>query len=99
MRHTKAALLLFGFGLMLGFILVVGGVDGFGWVASAIMVLALLLLPPALLADGRGLAVRAWLARLPRHRGRKPRGRARPTPSRRSKVRPATCAPRRRPGR
>jgi hypothetical protein len=79
LRYTKAALLLFGLGLALGFAIVVGGFDGFGWIASALMALGLVLLPPALLADGKGLAVRAWLARLPRRRRRKPRAKPRTT--------------------
>ena len=83
LRYTKAALLLFGLGLTLGFVLVVGGFDGFGWAASALMALGLVLLPPALVADGKGLAVRAWLARLPRRRGRKKRrAKSRTSPAR-----------------
>ncbi|HEX5453894.1 MAG TPA: hypothetical protein VFX06_08890 [Stellaceae bacterium] len=89
LRYTRAALLLFGLGLALGFIVVVGELGRFGRVASVLMVLGLLALMPAFAADLRALALRAWAA-MRRPRGRKaarPRGKARakgkPSPARR----------------
>jgi hypothetical protein len=58
MRYTKTALMVFGLGLVLGFVVVViGGYPRLERVASAVMALGLVALPLALFADGRGLAL------------------------------------------
>ena len=57
LRYTKAALLLFGLGLVLGLVVVAGELPGFERVASGVMALAIVSLPFALVADGRGTAV------------------------------------------
>ena len=62
MRYTKGALLIFGLGLVLGLVVVVGGFSEWERTAAAVMALGLALLPPALFADGRGGRVLAWLA-------------------------------------
>jgi len=62
MRYTKAALLLFGLGLVLGLVVVVGEFSQLEWVASTLMALALVLLPLALFADGHGMALLGWIA-------------------------------------
>ena len=82
MRWTKTALLLFGFGLVLGFVaVVVGDMPRFERIAAAAMALALVLLPLALVADGRGLVIFARIAaRLARRRRPKPRSRRRARP-------------------
>ena len=98
LRYTKAALLLFGLGLALGFVVVVlGGYPLLERVASALMALALLLLPLALFADGRGVAVLAWIAaRGSRGKTKKPRAKARPAAARRKPpARAAARGPRR----
>lgn len=100
MRYTKAALAIFGIGLALGFVLVVGQFDGWGWLASALMAVGLVALPIALFADGHGFALVAWIAaRFRRSRRAKPRPKSRRAPARR---RPpaltAARAPRRRRG-
>jgi|SRR5690348_10930747 len=77
MRYTKAALLLFGFGLVLGFALIVAEVPGFGWTASGVMALGLVALPVGLLADGRVAFVHRVLARFSRKKPAQPRRRVR----------------------
>jgi Cu/Ag efflux pump CusA len=99
MRYTKAALLVFGLGLVLGFGLIVAEVPAVGWVASSVMALGLVALPIGLLADGRVAFVRRILARFSRQKKRaKPRQRgktaARRPARRRAPARPAR--PRRR---
>jgi hypothetical protein len=72
MRYTKAALTVFGLGLVLGFALVVvGGYPRLERVASALMALGLVALPLALFGDGRGVAFLAWIAARLSGRGRK----------------------------
>jgi hypothetical protein len=98
MRYTKLALLVFGLGLVLGFVVVVIG--GYPWlerVASALMALSLTALPVALFADGRGIAIVAWIAaRLSRGKATKPRAKPRPAPRRRKPpARTAARTPRR----
>jgi hypothetical protein len=88
LRYTRAALLVFGLGVALGFVIVVGEFARFRWAASLVMALGLVALPLALIADGKALALRAWFAaRLPRGRKKKPfpktRTKARPAASRR----------------
>jgi hypothetical protein len=56
MRYTKAALLFFGFGILLGLAVVAADFGAIERVASAVMALALVLLPVALIADGRAFA-------------------------------------------
>jgi Cu/Ag efflux pump CusA len=100
MRYTKAALLLFGLGLVLGFALIVAEVPGFGWMASGVMALGLVALPVGLLADGRVALVHRILARFSRKKRAKPRHRVRAVASRAvgrpARRRPAPRAPRRR---
>src|SRR5258707_10974147 len=99
MRYTKAALLVFGLGLVLGFGLIVAEVPGFGWMASGAMALGLVALPVGLLADGRVAFVHRILARLSRKKKRaKPRQRGKPVarrPARRAPP-PRASPPRRR---
>jgi hypothetical protein len=103
LRYTKAALLLFGLGLVLGLVVVAGELPGFERVASGVMALAIVSLPVALIADGRGTTiVQRIRARLSR-RKRPKRGAARPVPASRpaaarspARRRPAARAPRRR---
>ena len=57
LRYTKAALLIFGLGLVLGLVVVTGELPGFERVASGVMALAIASLPVALVADGRGTAI------------------------------------------
>jgi hypothetical protein len=87
LRYTKAALLVFGLGLMLGLVVVAGELPGFERVASGVMALAIVSLPVALIADGRGTTiVQRIRARLSR-RKRPQRGASRPTAA----SRPATA--------
>jgi hypothetical protein len=84
MRYTKAALLVFGLGLVLGLVVVAGELPGFERIASGVMALAIVALPLALIADGRGAAiVQRIRARLSR-RKRPKRGGARPAAARSS---------------
>jgi Cu/Ag efflux pump CusA len=99
MRYTKAALLVFGLGLVLGFGLIVAEVPGFGWMASGAMALGLVALPVGLLADGRVAFVQRIMARFSRRKKRaKPRQRGKPVARRPARRRaPArTARPRRR---
>jgi hypothetical protein len=97
MRYTKAALLLFGFGLVLGFVVVVGEFSRLERVASVLMALSLALLPAALFADGHGMAILGWIAaRLSREKRARPRAKSRPAGGRRKPTaRKAARAPRR----
>jgi hypothetical protein len=97
MRYTKAALSIFGLGLVLGFVIVVGEFARFERVASAIMALGLVLLPVALFADGRGMAILAWIAaRFSRGKRKKARPKSRPAARRRKPpAPPGARAPRR----
>ena len=84
MRYTKIALLIFGLGTILGLVIVVGEFSRWERVASAVMALGLVLIPLALFADGRGMALLAWLAARFSRRGRKkPRPRSRSSAPRR----------------
>ena len=99
MRYTKAALLVFGLGLVLGFGLIVAEVPGFGWMASGVMALGLVALPVGLLADGRVAFVRRIMARFSRKKKRpKPRQRGKTAAHRLARRRPParTARPRRR---
>ena len=80
MRYTKAALLVFGLGLVVGFVVVVGEFSEWERPAAAIMVLGLVLIPVGLFADGHGMAVIRWIV-----------GRFRP--KKRPKPRPKTRRP------
>ena len=94
LHYTKAALILFGLGLMLGFVAVV--VEDYPWlerIASAAMALSLLAIPVALFADGHGFAALAWLrARLSRPKRKASRGKPRRPPSRRKPPQPRATA-------
>lgn len=95
MRYTKAALAIFGLGLALGFaVVVIGGFPRLERVASALMALGIVLLPPALFADGRGFALVAWIAaRLSRGGAKKAPPKSRPAAARRKpSARPRTAA-------
>ncbi len=85
LRYTKLALLLFGLGLVFGFVVVVGEFAEWEKAASAMMALGLVLLPVALFADGRGTVVLSWIAaRFSRGKRRKPaRGKTRASAPRR----------------
>src|SRR5215213_1574631 len=63
LRYTKAALLIFGLGLVTGLVVVVGEFSEWEYLASFVMALGLVLLPLALFADGRGIAALRWIAR------------------------------------
>jgi hypothetical protein len=97
MRYTKAALLIFGLGLAVGFAVVVGEFAEWERPAAAIMALGLVLVPVGLFADGHGVAAIRWLAaRLSRGRRKKPRPRTRrPAPRRNAPSRPKRRAARR----
>jgi len=74
MRYTKAALALFGVGLAAGFVaVVVEGLPLLERAAAIAMALGIAALPLALFADGRGLALLAWLAARLRRRSKKRR--------------------------
>jgi hypothetical protein len=97
MRYTKAALLVFGLGLVTGFVVVVG--EFFEWerLAAAIMALGLVLIPIGLFADGHGMTAVRWLVGRFR-RKKRPRARAksrRPAPRRKPPARSPSRAPRR----
>ncbi len=62
MRYTKIALSIFGLGLVLGLVVVAGEFARLERVASMVMALGLVLLPVALFADGRGIAMLTWIA-------------------------------------
>ena len=70
MRYTKAALLIFGLGLLVGLMIVSAEVLRWGWVASVVMTLGIALIPVGLAIDAR----RGFLARAKaRLRRRRPR--------------------------
>jgi len=84
MRYTKAALLIFGLGLMTGFVVVVGEFSEWERLAAAIMALGLVLIPIGLFADGHGMAAIRWIvARFRRKKRARPRTKARRPPARR----------------
>jgi hypothetical protein len=97
MRYTKIALLIFGLGLISGLVVVVGEFARLERVASAVMALGLVLLPVALFADGRGMAMLAWIAaRFSRGKRAKARPKSRPVARRRKPpAPPAARTPRR----
>jgi hypothetical protein len=97
MRYTKAALLIFGLGLVTGFVVVVGEFAEWERLAAAVMALGLLLIPIGLFADGHGRAAVRWIAaRLRRGKRPKPRPKSRRPPARRK---PPSRAPSRAPRR
>ena len=97
MHYTKAALLIFGLGLSIGFVVVVGEFPEWERTAAAIMALGLVMLPMALFADGRGMAALRWIAgRFSRSKGKQAPARRRPSAPRRKA--PARAAARRRRG-
>jgi hypothetical protein len=63
LRCTKAALLVFGLGLVTGFVVVVGEFSDWEYLASSVMAFGLVLLPFGLFADGHGIAALRWIAR------------------------------------
>jgi hypothetical protein len=99
LRYTKAALLIFGLGLVGGFVVVVGEFREWEFLASLVMVLGLVLLPLGLFADGQGIAALRWIMRrLSRGKRGARRGRAvrgSPRPRRTPPRAPSTRAPRR----
>lgn len=77
LRYTKAALLIFGLGLAIGFVVVVGEFPRGEYLASSVMALGLALVPLGLFADGRGVAALRWIVRCCSRRKQRPkRGRA-----------------------
>lgn len=80
MRHTKRALLLFGFGLVFGLTILAAELDSLERAAAAVIALSLLLLPVALVADGRLIVLRQFAARFrrPPPRAKAARGARRP---------------------
>ena len=88
LRYTKAALLIFGLGLMLGLVVVAGELPGFERVASGVMALAIVSLPFALLADGRGTAIVQRIRARFSRRKRPKRGASRPAAARPAATRP-----------
>jgi len=84
--YTRLALALFGLGLVAGFVAVVGEISQLERVSSITMALALVGLPVALFADGKGIALLRWIAA---RFSRKPP----PKPRRQSKRAPATSKP------
>jgi hypothetical protein len=102
LRYTKAALLIFGLGLLLGLVVVAGELPGFERIASGVMALAIVSLPVALIADGRGATIvqriRARLSRRkrPKRGASRPASASRPAAARSpARRRPAARAPRR----
>jgi hypothetical protein len=88
LRYTKAALLLFGLGALLGLAVVAAELSWPARLASGIMALALLLLPVALIADGRGMAGMRLRWSRPRAKARRiPASRRRRAPARRVRAR------------
>jgi hypothetical protein len=84
MRYTKAALLVFGLGLIAGFVIVVGEFSEWERLAAAVMALGLVMLPVGLFADGHGMAAIRWLVRRFRRKQRpKSRAKSRRPPARR----------------
>ena len=63
LRYTRAALLIFALGLMVGFIVVVGEFVDWEYLAAGVMALGLVLLPLGLFADGHGIAALRWIIR------------------------------------
>jgi len=97
MRYTKAALLIFGLGLVTGFIVVVGEFAEWERLAAATMTLGLVLIPVGLFADGHGMTAARWI--IARFRFKKPpkaRAKARRlAPKRKPPARSPSRAPRR----
>jgi peptidoglycan/LPS O-acetylase OafA/YrhL len=95
MRWTKAALIVFGVGLALGFAVVVdGGHPRLERAAAATMALALAALPLALFADGHGLVLIARVAaRLRRRRTPPPAKRRAPAARRKPPAKPSGRPP------
>jgi predicted MFS family arabinose efflux permease len=95
MRYTKAALLVFGLGLVIGLVVVVGEFSNWEYLASVVMALGLVLLPLALFADGHGIAALRWIARRFSRRKRSPkRGRTVRASARPRKAPPRAGRPR-----
>jgi hypothetical protein len=89
MRYGKAALLLFGLGMLLGLVVVAADVARLERVASTLMALGLLLIPIGLLADLRrsGLAARLRMQLTGGHRRPRRPARSRPKSRRRASAR------------
>src|SRR4051794_36652062 len=79
MRYTKAALLIFGFGILLGLAVVAAEIGGIERVASGVMAIGLVLVPIGLVADGGAAAIRRLRGREnPRRPARRQRRRRLP---------------------
>jgi hypothetical protein len=83
MRYTKATLLIFGLGMLLGLAVVAAELGGIERIPSGVMALGLALLPVALVADGRAFAL-LKLRRKPPKARRAP-ARRRRSPARRTR--------------
>jgi hypothetical protein len=78
LRYTRYALLIFGLGVICGFVAVVGEISRLELPSSAVMALGLVLVPIGLFADGHGFVLLRWIARrFPRQPPPKPRARTR----------------------
>jgi hypothetical protein len=95
LRYTKAALLIFGLGLVIGFVVVVGEFSNWEYLASFVMALGLVLLPLGLFADGRGIAALRWVARRLSRGKRRPKRGGRTRSDVRSRRTPLRAASRR----
>jgi hypothetical protein len=89
--------------LVLGLVVVAGELPGFERVASGVMALAIVSLPVALIADGRGTTIvqriraRLFRRKRPQRGASRPAGASRPPAARSpARRRPAARAPRRR---
>ena len=91
LRYTKVALLVFGFGVILGLVIVAGEYPRWERAASAVMALGLVLIPVGLFADGHGMVLVRWIMhRFRRQSRRRPAPRRRAAASRKRPVRAAT---------
>src|SRR5947209_3435521 len=96
MRYTKTALLIFGLGLALGLVVVIGEVTELGYLASALMALGIVGLPFALVADGRASVLQRVAARFARRKRRQRATLRSPAARNPPRRRPAARASRRR---
>lgn len=90
MRYTKSALLLFGFGLLLGLAIVSADLLRWGWTASTAMALGLVLIPVGAVLDVRRRAKRGNGRAVSRKRPARRTTRRNKTPA------PSRAGPRRR---
>jgi hypothetical protein len=82
MRYTKATLLIFGLGMLLGLAVVAAELGGIERAPSGVMALGLALLPIALVADARSFTMLKWRRKPPTRRAP---ARRRRSPARRTR--------------